>query len=179
MVSQKKISQVDEIISAFKASNNFALIKFEKTTHQTLESLRNELRKSSSTLKVLKNTLFEKAVNKLALSNKKLLELKKQFFPLKDNSAILMLQTEWNEGLGAFYKFIQNEKTLTFKLALLDGEIYNAEQANKIAQLPSRSQLVAKIIGSVKQPSSRLVYCLKYTAQKLVFIISGKSKKTN
>lgn len=176
MVSTQKKSAVESFAEKLQKNSNFALIKFDKTTHKSLETLRRALKKDQSSFLVIKNTLFEKAINKLSLQNKNMKELKKKFFPLKETSALLSLGEDWNKGLNAFYQFIQKEKTLSFKFGILDNQGYDEIRLMQIAQLPGKDVLMAKIIGSMKSPTSKLVYALKYNAQKFVYILQQKSK---
>lgn len=175
MVSNQKQSAVKSFIENLQKNSNFALIKFDKTTHQSLETLRRALKKEQSSFLVIKNTLFEKAINKLALQNKHIKELKKKFFPLKETSALLSLGTDWGKGLNAFYQFVQKEKTLSFKFGILDNQSYDEARLTQIAQLPGKDQLMAKIIGSMKSPMSKLVYALKYNTNKFVYILNQKA----
>lgn len=175
MVNTAKKNQVDSIFQLIEKNPNILLVKIGKTTHQGLEMLRKELRKSDSKVKVIKNTLFQKAVNKIAIKNKVFVDFKKQFFPLKETTALITLGDRWNEGLKAFYLFAKKDSTLNFKLALLDKTLYNAEKATQIAQLPSREELLGKIVGSMKSPMSKFVYALKYNTNKFVYILKQKS----
>lgn len=179
MVAQKKINQVKSISEILNQKPNFLLIKFEKTTHQALESLRKELKKANTNLKVIKNTLFEKAVNFNAQKNKLLNNLKKNFFPLKETSALVTFDKDWSEGLRSLFNFIKKDKTINFKFGILDNSIYQSNQLEQIAQLPGRNELMAKIIGSLKSPTQRIVYALKYNTNKLVYILKEKSKVKN
>lgn len=146
MVSTQKKSQVDKLYNLFKEKSNFVLVKIDKTSHQNLESLRKVLRKSNSSFKVIKNSLFEKAIYRAALGKPKLNELKKKFFPLKETSAIITFDNDWSTGIKLFNEFIQKEKTLSYKFSLLDSSLYDETQTEKIAKLPSRGELVAKLI---------------------------------
>ncbi|MBI5122883.1 50S ribosomal protein L10 [Candidatus Roizmanbacteria bacterium] len=179
MVSQLKKNQVGSILQLLEKNPNFLLVKMGKTTHQSLESLRRELRKTDSQIKVIKNTLFEKSINKIALKKTIFNDLKKQFFPLKETSALVTLSDRWHEGLKVLYLFSKKDSSLNFKLALLDNSIYNEEKALQIAQLPSREELLGKIIGSMKSPMSKFVYALKYNTNKFVYILKAKSKEVN
>ena len=58
MVNISKKNQVDSIFQLIEKNPNLLLVKIGKTTHQSLETLRRELRKSDSKIKVIKNTLF-------------------------------------------------------------------------------------------------------------------------
>jgi large subunit ribosomal protein L10 len=177
MVNQAKKNQVDSILQLLEKNPNFLLIKVGKTTHLSLESLRKELRKTDSKIKVIKNTLFEKSVNKISSKNKVFKDFKKQFFPLKETSALVTLGGQWHEGLKAFYLFSKKDSSLSFKLALLDNDLYNAEKSLQIAQLPSREELLGKIIGSMKSPINNFVYALKFNTNKFVYILKAKSKE--
>ena len=176
MVSKQKKSQVDSLSNIFKNDKNFAIVKIDKTTHQNLESLRKELRKSKSSIKVIKNALFEKALNRSPSGKPLLKEMKKKFFPLKETSALVDFNKDWSTGLKSFYEFIQKEKTLSFKFSLLDKVLYNGDETIKIAKLPSKDELVAKLIGSLKSPMAKFIYSLKFNTNKFVYILQSKSK---
>lgn len=88
MANINKKNQVDSIFQLIEKNSNLLLVKIGKTTHQGLETLRKELRKSDSKVKVIKNTLFEKAINKIALKNKLFVDFKKTIFPLKRNGRV-------------------------------------------------------------------------------------------
>ena len=177
MVNATKKNQVDSILKLLEKNPNILLVKIGSTTHQSLETLRKELGKSNSKVKVIKNTLFEKSINKIALKDKLFKEFKKQSFPLKETTALVTLSDRWNEGLKALYLFTKKDSTLSFKLALLDKNIYSAEKSIQIAQLPSREELLGKIIGSMKSPMSKFVYALKFNTNKFVYVLKAKSSK--
>jgi len=99
MVQQQKLDLVSKIQDLLTKNSNFTLIKIDKTSHQALESLRKELKKTKSSVKVLKNTLFEKAVSILMGKDNSFAKIKKNFFPLKETSALLVLDTDWSKGL--------------------------------------------------------------------------------
>jgi large subunit ribosomal protein L10 len=177
MVNTNKKGQVDSIFKLVEENPNILLIKIGKTTHQSLEALRRELRKSNSKIKVIKNTLFEKSVNKVALKNKIFQDLKKQFFPLKETTALVTLGENWSEGLKALHTFAKKDSSISFKFGLLDKSLYDTAKTLQIAELPSKEELLAKIIGSMKSPMSKFVYALKYNTNKFVYILNAKSKE--
>lgn len=177
MVNQNKKTQVDSLASVLEKNSNFILLKIDGTTHKNLEKLRRELRKVAASVKVIKNSYFEKAVNKLTLKNKIYADLKKKFLPLTASSAIVFLNDKWDEGLKALHEFSKEEKTLLFKLSILDKSIYDDSSTARIAQLPGRGQLVANIIGSLRAPTSKFVHSLKFNTNKLVYILQAKSKE--
>lgn len=179
MVQQQKLDIVHKIQDFLTKNANFSFIKIDKTKHQALESLRKDLKKTKSSLRVMKNTLLEKAVSKLSEKDKKFAEIKKTFFPLKERSALLLLDTDWSKGLGTFYQFSKKDTTVSFKFGLLDGAAYDKATLLQIAQLPGKDQLMANIVSSFKSPTSRTVFALRFNLMKLTNILREKSKKAN
>ncbi len=177
MANAKKQDQLQALTEFISSSKNFAIVQFDKTTHITLENLRKSLRENDAKMKVVKNTLFEKAVNKLSKDDRNLTELRKKAFPLKENSALVALGQEWNKGLGAFHKFSEKETTVAFKMGYLDNQVYDKTSLAKIAQLPPREQLVAKVIGGMKSPLANTVYALKFNMQKLAYVLNAKASQ--
>ncbi|MBP9691697.1 50S ribosomal protein L10, partial [Candidatus Woesebacteria bacterium] len=86
MANVQKTDIVSSVEKSLQDSKNFALVQFDKTTHKDLEGLRRDLRKQDAEIKVIKNTLFEKAVNKLSQTQKEFQHIREAFFPLKDKS---------------------------------------------------------------------------------------------
>ncbi|MBW7960662.1 50S ribosomal protein L10 [Microgenomates bacterium UTCPR1] len=177
MATAKKKSQVELLGNILKESANFLIVEINKVSHKSLESLRRSLKKNKSSIKVIKNTLFQKTIN-LSADNPLFPELKKKFFPLKGSSALITLNPDWSEALKTIYDFIQKDKNLAFKFGLLDSSLYPSEDVENIAKLPGRNELIAKIIGSLKSPTSKLVYSMRYNTNKLVYILQSKSQKT-
>ncbi len=178
MANTKKLTKLNGINDFLGENSNFALVKFEKTTHIALETLRKQLRASESKLKVVKNSLFEKSINKMSQKNTQFLSVSKKMFPLKDNTAVLTFGKEWNKGLSAISEFIKKDQTVDFKFGYIDQEVYDSSMLKRISQLPSREQLIAKVIGGMKSPMSHTVYALKFNMQKLVYVLDAKSKQS-
>ncbi len=175
MVNQTKRDFVKHIVELLEANNNFALISFDKTPHQKLEELRKNLSENDADIQVIKNTLLEKAINILSTKNKLYNEFKKTAFPLKQVTALLVLKNDWSKGLKAFYEFCQKEKSLAFKNGLVENVAYDGDHILRMAKLPAKNQLIANILGSLKNPTSRFILTIKNPMQKLVYILKSKS----
>ena len=179
MKNQKKLAQRSETSDFITKSGNFALVKFEKTTHIALEGLRRELRAAGATIKVVKNTILTKAINKLA-AEKDYADLKsfqKMVKDVKENTALVSLGKDWSNGLNAFANVAKTDKTISLKMGYLDKTSYDGAKMVAISLLPSRAELIAKIIGSMKSPTSRFVNAIKYPTQKFVMVLNAKVKK--
>lgn len=178
MANVKKQLQVNKLVDLLKENQQFSLLKFDKTSHIKMESLRKVLKKTGSKLKVIKNTIFQKAINKLAQDKKRLQyrDIQKHISNLKENTALLTFGEDWSEGMNAFFNFSKEEKSVSFRLGCLDAVTYDANKMISIAQLPSKTVLVSNVIGSMKSPMSHFIHAIKFNTQKLVYILNAKAK---
>ena len=51
-------------------------------------------------------------------------------------------------------------------MGFVEGEFYDAENIKKLAEIPSREELIAKLLGSLKAPVSNFVYLVDAIAKK-------------
>lgn len=167
MPSQKKIKALAELIEKIKQASHFVLVNFEKTSHQKLEELRKSLNKlkNNASFKVIKNSLF-----KIAAARIKKEELAEDQV-LKGPSALLTLPKDWNSALSAFYQFAKKEGVLTFKIGIIDNQIYQKQELIKLAELPSKEALIAKLAFVLKSPARKTVYAMKFNMMRLVNIL--------
>lgn len=171
MASQKKIQIVSSIVEKLQRNPNFVVVDFDSAPHQTLESLRKMLRESASELHVIKNSLF-----KVALAKMKHADMTEKNV-LVGSTAVMTLPADWISALASFFKFTKNNEAFTFKIGLIDGMVYEKPMLEKLAQLPTREELIVKIIGSMKSSQSRVVYAMNFGMNKLVNTLKQASQK--
>lgn len=177
MVNQNKTKQLDTYLQFLEKANNFLIIGYKSISHQDLENLRKELKKNDAQFKVIKNTIFEKAINRI-FQKKPLLKLaKKQFFPLKENSAFVIFNENYINGLKLLYNQIENNKNIFFKFGVLENNLHNSQQLERISKLPSRNELLLSILNSLKSPVFKLTLASRFNLLKFINILKEKSKK--
>ena len=74
-------------------------------------------------------------------------------------------------------KYIKDNKKGEITGAVLDGNLLSADEAKKLANLPSKEELYAKILGSINSPASGIVYSINGVMSALVRAIDAVSKQ--
>lgn len=177
MVNQKKIKQLESYLQLLNQAKNFLIVGYTSISHQALENLRKDLKKTNAQFKVIKNTIFQKAINKVLQKNPLFQQVKKQFFPLKENSAFVIFSQDYLSGLKLLYNQAKTNNQLIFKFGVLENTLYNNRQLQRISQLPSRNELLATILNTLKTPIYKISLASKYNLMKLAFIFRQKSKQ--
>ncbi len=172
MANAKKTQIVDSIVSKITQNPNFILFLFEKTSHKKLEDLRKKIFEvgENAKIQIVKNTLFKVAAKK-TLKKQDIIEDK----DLKGSSALLTLPKDWYAGLSSFYKFAKEDGTLSFKVGVLDSIFYKKEDLLKIAKLPSKAELVGKLLSTMKAPQLKTVMSMKFPMIRFINILKNKN----
>lgn len=74
-------------------------------------------------------------------------------------------------------KFIKENKKGEIIGGVMEGNLLNADEAKKLANMPSREELYAKILGSINSPASGIVYSVNGVMSALVRAIDAVAKQ--
>jgi large subunit ribosomal protein L10 len=152
-----------------KASNAF-LIDFKGITVPQVTELRKQVRETNSGYVVVKNTLAL-----IALKDSPIVAMKEQF---TGPTAIAFNATDAVVLAKALTKFAKDVPAVRFKGALLNGLVVGADQIQNIANLPSREELVSKLLFVLQSPIRNLAVVLQANIRNLAVVIDqiGKQK---
>jgi large subunit ribosomal protein L10 len=177
MANLKKKQKAEEINQKLQETKAVITLGLGKITHRQLEEIRKSI-KPAAKLMVIKNSLYEKAVNKNLKNNSVFAQVKEKYFPLKEKNAVVFFKEVWDEGIKKIYAFIKKDYQIQFKFGLSENVIYDNEQLAKLAQLPAKEVLIGRLIGQIKSPISRLYQTTINPLQKLIYILQQKSKQS-
>jgi large subunit ribosomal protein L10 len=131
--------------------------------------LRSEVRKTEATYKVVKNTVVRLAVEGTRME---------AITPFLTGPKVLAYTGGDGVALAKVLKdFIKKHPELRFEQAYLEGQILEAKDAEKIADLPSREELISKLVNLLQSPIRRLVVALNAPLQQLANAVSQIAEK--
>lgn len=146
-----------------KASHAF-LIDYRGITVPQVTELRSKIRASGGSYAVIKNRLALLAIEGAAL------EVLQSHF----EGPVAIAYT--NEDPVALAKvlsdFASEVETVQFKAGLVEGQAVGAEEIEQIAKLPSREDLIAKLVFLLQSPITRFVRSLGAIPQQFVNVLS-------
>lgn len=169
----KNREQKAEAISAFtegvgSATNAFVL-DFKGITVPQVTELRRQIRETGSTYVVIKNTLALIAVKDTPLT-----KLTQHFTGM---TAVAYNTTDAVALAKVLTKFAKDVPTVQFKAALLGGQPVAASEIQNIANLPSREELVAKLLFMLQSPIRGLATVLAANIRNLAVVIDQVRKQ--
>ena len=163
MNSAEKAAQVEELRKGLTKSSNAILFAFAGLKVPQVTELRRQVRATKSTYRVVKNTLALRAAKGTPLE-----ALSSHFV-----GATAVAYNEDNPvGLAkVLTAFAKANPNLVFKAALVDGLLVEASAIKAIAEMPSREELVGRLLGLMQSPMRRLVTVLNGPVRNLAGLV--------
>ncbi len=160
---------VEEIVEKIKAAKSVVLVDYNKLTVAEVSELRNKCKKAGCEYKVYKNTLVRKALNELGFN---------QFDnDLNGPTAVTFGSDETAAAKVMVAASKDYDGKITLKSAFVDNSYYDKNGIKALATMPSREELVAKMLGSINAPATNIVGVMNNVISGLVRVLDGIAKQ--
>ena len=152
---EAKKAVVEEIKEKISASKSVILANYDRLTVKEVTDLRNRFRAISSEYKVYKNTLVRKAFGELGVTD---------FDNDLNGATAFIFCPDETSACSVLAKAVKDNPALAEKIApksgYVSGAYVNAEGIKKLAAIPSREVLIAKMLGCLQSPIANFAYVL-------------------
>lgn len=159
MATQEKIDIVQTYADKFKTAKSVYLADFSGIDVPTITEMRKKFRDENIEYKVLKNRLVKRSLNNADINDldEHLVGVNAFVISYDDPVAPAKIIQEYNK----------KKEILKIKVVYLEGQVFTADKAAALADLPSREELLAKFVGLLQTPLSKLLGTLRAPMQKL------------
>lgn len=162
---------VQEITEKIRASKSVILVDYNKLTVAEVSALRNKCKQAGCEYKVYKNTLVRKALNDLGHSDfdSDLNGPTAVAFGPDETSAAKVMQTAAKDYEGK----------IVIKSAFVDNAYVDKAGVKALASMPSREELIAKMLGSMQAPMSNFAGVLNNLVAGIVRVLGAIAEQKN
>ena len=149
---------VEEISAAIKDAQSVVLVDYRGLTVEQDTKLRKELREAGVNYKVYKNTMMNFAFKGTDFES---------LAPyLEGPSAVAISSTDATAPARVLAKFAKTADKLEIKAGVVEGTLYDAAGMQTVANIPSREELLSKLLGSIQSPITNFARCMNQLAEK-------------
>ena len=149
---------VDEISAAIKDAQSVVLVDHRGLTVEQDTELRRQLREAGITYKVYKNTMMNFAF--------KGTDFEPLTTYLAGPSAMAVSKDDATAPARVLCKFAKTAEALEIKGGVVEGVTYDAKGIENISRIPSREELLSKLLGSIQSPIANFARVMKQLADK-------------
>ncbi|MBE5879033.1 MAG: 50S ribosomal protein L10 [Lachnospiraceae bacterium] len=149
---------VEEISANIEGAQSVVLVDHRGLTVAQDTELRKQLREAGVTYKVYKNTMLNFAF--------KGTEFEGLAPYLEGPSAIAISKDDATAPARILCKFAKTAPALEVKGGVVEGTVYDAKGIEAISAVPSREELLGKLLGSIQSPITNLARVLNQIAEQ-------------
>jgi large subunit ribosomal protein L10 len=164
-IREEKVQVVSEIKERLSSSASAILVDYRGLKVEEVTQLRRKFREAGVVYKVYKNTLIEIAARDLGLDD---------LIPyLQGPTAIAFSVNDPVAPAKLLLDSMNELKKMEFKVGIVDGKIIDVNGIQALAKLPSRQELIAKMLGSMNAPIANLVGVLSGPMRAFVYALNA------
>jgi large subunit ribosomal protein L10 len=160
---------VGELLERLKKSQAVFVVGYHGMDVPTMEQLRRNLRGIEGELKVAKNTLMRLALGQAGFSGDGHL--------LKGQNAFVFSYRDVVQVAKALADFAKKFPQLEVRGGFLGTRLLTAQDVQRLAELPSREELLARVVGGVAAPLVGLLGVLQGVLRNFVWVLKAIEEK--
>ena len=155
---EEKKPIVQEIKDNLDGAKSVVLVDYLGITVDQDTKLRRAAREAGVTYKVYKNTMVN-----LAIEGTEFADLTKD---LEGPTALAISKEDATAPARIVAKFAKDVKALSLKSGVVEGTYYDEAGINVIATIPSKEELLSKLLGSLQSPITNFARVINQVAEQ-------------
>jgi len=160
---KKKEEELNDLKKDLADAKNIVVTQFSGITVSQDTELRQKIRATGSKYRVVKNTLA-----KLATKGTPAEALAKA---LEGSSSIAYNNSDPVALAKALTAYAKANPVFVFKTGMVEGRVVNLADLNAIASLPSKEELIAKLLFLLNAPAQRIAVATNGVARNLAVVV--------
>jgi large subunit ribosomal protein L10 len=159
----KKTEQVEKLSKNLKDVSNIVVATYTKMTVPHDFELRKALRGAGAKYQVVKNTMAEKAAKGTKVEG-----------ALKDLAGVTSIAYTSGDPVAmakVLTKYAKDAPEFTFKVGVVEGRVVTIKEIEALATLPSKEQLVSKLLFLINAPAQRLATVVNQVGRNLAVVV--------
>jgi len=166
---EQKQEILNELEEKFRACQSVVLANYRGLDVAAMTRVRRRLQEAGGELKVAKNTLARIAAKKAGL------EGLDQY--LEGPTVIAFGMTDPVSPAKVLNEMTREFKLLELKAGLVDGKVIDVDGVRRLADLPSREVLLAKVLGGMQAPMYGFAGSLAGLLRKFAYVLEAVRKQ--
>jgi large subunit ribosomal protein L10 len=167
-VNQEKTDAVNRLKEMFQESVDYIFTNYRGLSVAQITELRNKLREEDTAMRVVKNRYAKIALKEL--------EQPEVDDLLMGPTAVVLPKKESGPAAKILVEF-GKDNPVEIKGGIINGNVFDLAQMEAFSKLPTRDELIAKLMGTMNAPLQNFVYTLNAVPQTLVRVLQAVADK--
>ena len=169
-VTSAKQAVVAQLKEQLESAKGGVLTSYKGLTVAQDTELRRELREAGVSYHVVKNTMLRIAAKEAGIEGIEEHLEGTTAFAFSTEDAVAPAKV-----ICGFIKKnkLEDAEVLTVKVGMVEGKVIGVDEVKALAALPSREELIAKLLGSMNAPISNTVNVLQGVIRNAVYVLDA------
>ena len=169
-VTSAKQAVVAQLKEQLESAKGVVLTSYKGLTVAQDTELRRELREAGVSYHVVKNTMLRIAAKEAGIEGIEEHLEGTTAFAFSTEDAVAPAKV-----ICGFIKKnkLEDAEVLTVKVGMVEGKVIGVDEVKALAALPSREELIAKLLGSMNAPISNTVNVLQGVSRNAVYVLDA------
>ena len=156
---EQKQAMVSEVAAKLQGAQSLIVAEYRGLNVERVTQLRSKARKSGVWLQVLKNTLARRAVKGTPFEKLSDVMVGPLMYGISQDPVA---------GAKVLAEFAKENELFVIKAGAMPNAVMSAQDIKALAQLPSREELIAMLLGTLQAPVTKLVRTMNEVPSKFV-----------
>jgi large subunit ribosomal protein L10 len=171
MKKEEKTQLIDSLADQIKGASSFYLADTSTLNAETTSRLRRTCFKRNVQLRVVKNTLLQKALERTGMPFE-------EFYPILNGPTSIMFSEVANDPAKLIKEFRKAAPRPLIKGAYVEECIYLGDnQIDTLINIKSKFELIGDLVGLLQSPAKNVISALQSGGNKLSGIVKTLSEK--
>lgn len=170
LTKNQKIELVKNLTEKIKSAKSAIFVDYKGLKVKDLTELKKSLRKSGTDYVVVRKTLIDLAFKNAGIKD---LDVKS----MEGQIALSLSKEDEVSGAKIIDGFSKTNENVKMLGGILGTQIMDAAQVKALAKIPSKEELLAKLVGTLNAPVSGFVNVLAGNLRGLVQVLKAVSEK--
>lgn len=166
---KQKENLVQEVSEDIIHSKALTFVSFKGLTVSETQEVKKTLRASGVKYRVLKKKLFDLSAKKAGITA--------SVSNLEGQIAIAFSLEDEVSGAKILHEFSKKHENLVLAGGVLEGKNLSKEEVVALAKIPSKQELLSKLVGSIQMPVSGFVRVLSGNMRGLAVVLKAISEQ--
>ena len=169
LTKAKKAENVEKLHAELAKAGGAVVATFGKLTVAQDFELRKTVRSAGARYRVVKNTLAERAAQGTKLEG-----------ALKNLAGVTSIAFTEGDPVAlakALQKYVKENPEFSVKAGILDGKVLSIKEVESLATMPSREELLSKLLFLINAPAQRLVTVMNAVGRDVAVVLNQGVKE--
>ncbi len=164
-----KNKEVEALRKELSHTHHMFVTSFEKLTVAQDFELRKAIRAAGGRYRVIKNNLAAKAAEGT--------EAEQLLAGLKGMTSLAYTPSDPVSLAKALTTYAKTNPSFTFKAGMVEGRVIDIRSINELASMPSRDEMMAKLLFLIQAPAQRLATAINALGRNLAVVVDQAVKE--